>query len=776
MIRFRTYTLLLCLFICAHASSQSNTHVGFQQLDSTGVRLNHHPGVYSSSVELVFESPNGVSLYYSMNDGDSAQFRKYTGAITLQSNTFLRVKLSGSNADNKIYQGNYIIGRETTLPVICLRVRDSEFFPPTGIYDGHFSGSGPHKERVGNAFDKKPIRCFVEFIYGEKSVFSTSCWVKTFGGFTLALPEKSLHLVADASLGESEFRYKFFSSKPYNEFEHLVLRTSGSDQNDTRFKDMSLSSLAADMGLDYMAYQPCIFYVNDKYFGIINLREKINNDYLGYNHHALKDSTELLELHGGHSKDYMQLFHDLETQHDAADYDVKMDEIMDVENYMNFSILQIYISNSDSRGNIRFWKAKNLDNRWRWIFYDSDLGCRDKYQNINFLKDRISAHQTQWYNPPWATHILRNLTTNPQTRDRFINQVCLMQATRMHHDTIMHRIEHFAKWLEPEIPYHVNRYPVESSSERQWLKSIERLKDFFILRKETFHEHMCTTFGLEEDRVQLSVSSNFPNESLLTANHSDLRFTHIDGLFYKGRSIHIQASSNFPYLFESWKEDGLKSDQREIDLSANSTWTALYRHAGLDTLLHERMGIAGFGTEMKSKEEVHWIALFNTTGKKLSIRDFKLHLCHSGETIAFEEASEWEDSTYIIITNHPKKWKKRHPEFSGEVIESDWLNHFVREASFFLSYNNQIVDSLFLQFPDSLLAKGDRWTVWRDSLQTAYLRGDAFTPDIRAHRHPVQVVTNDQMIVPRYIYYTAEAILLLLIPIFIFYKRKKHAA
>ncbi|MFM7729705.1 MAG: CotH kinase family protein, partial [Flavobacteriales bacterium] len=510
---------------------------------------------------------------------------------------------------------------------------------------------------------------------------ATSCWVKTFGGFTLALPEKSLHLVADEELGASEFHYKFFSTKPFNEFEHLVLRTSGSDQNDTRFKDMSLSSLASDLGLDHMAYQPCSFYVNDKYFGIINLREKINFDYLAYNHHANKDSTELIDMHGHHSTDYMHLFSELENTQSEPKYNERMESLMDVENYMNFSILQIYISNSDSRGNIRFWKSKNLDNRWRWIFYDSDLGCRDKYQKINFLQDRISATQTQWYNPPWATHILRNLTTNAETRDRFINQVCLLQATQLNHDTIIHRIEAFTHWLKPEIPFHVHRYPVDDASESQWLKSIQRLKDFFEMRKSTFHDHMCRTFDLDEERVNIRLASNIPSEALLSANHSALRFTRFEGLFYRGRSLSIEAKSRFPYFFDSWKEDGSKQEERNIDLSSHSSWTALFHHALMDTALHQRMGIAAFGTEMKSKEEVHWIALFNTTGKSLNLSDFQLHLFERGEAITFDDNDAWKDSTYIIITTNKKKWKKRHPDFNGHIIEKPWLSQFQQQMT-----------------------------------------------------------------------------------------------
>ncbi|MFM7728617.1 MAG: CotH kinase family protein, partial [Flavobacteriales bacterium] len=332
-------TTFLAVVLFNYGYCQYKDHVGFAALDSIGVRYSHTPGLYDAPIDLSFDLPNGCSMKCVVGWDQATEEFPYNGPIRIAENTFISVVVSDSLSKKYTYRANYIIGRDITLPVLCLTVTPDEFFPPNGIYEGSLVKNGDKHEAIGNAFKKKPIRCFAEFFYNKRSVVSTSCWLKTFGGLTLGLTEKSLHLVADEKLGDKEFRYKFFPEKPFNEFEHLVLRTSGSDQNATRFQDICLSSLAADMNLDHMSYQPCVVYINDKYFGILNLREKINYDYLRYNHHAIKDSTFLVVSDGLGSKEYQFLMDDLVRLHNDSNYAELIDRRMDIENYMNYSIL-----------------------------------------------------------------------------------------------------------------------------------------------------------------------------------------------------------------------------------------------------------------------------------------------------------------------------------------------------------------------------------------------------------------------------------------------------
>ena len=47
--------------------------------------------------------------------------------------------------------------------------------------------------------------------------------------------------------------------------------------------------------------------------------------------------------------------------------------MLDIRNYINYRVFQIYLNNTDSRGNIRYWNSKDLDGKFRMILYDTDL-------------------------------------------------------------------------------------------------------------------------------------------------------------------------------------------------------------------------------------------------------------------------------------------------------------------------------------------------------------------------------------------------------------------
>ena len=83
---------------------------------------------------------------------------------------------------------------------------------------------------------------------------------------------------------------------------------------------------------------------------------------------------------------------------------------MDVRNFINFWIHQIFYANHDVRGNIRFWKSDSLDNKFRWIVYDTDLGFGPNRVNRDLLKDFTSSRMTDWYNPNWGYFLVKKLT------------------------------------------------------------------------------------------------------------------------------------------------------------------------------------------------------------------------------------------------------------------------------------------------------------------------------------------------------------------------------
>ena len=57
-----------------------------------------------------------------------------------------------------------------------------------------------------------------------------------------------------------------------------------------------ISRIASETNVNYMAYEPCITYLNGEYWGIYGIREKIDEHYVESNHGISSDKVDLLNI------------------------------------------------------------------------------------------------------------------------------------------------------------------------------------------------------------------------------------------------------------------------------------------------------------------------------------------------------------------------------------------------------------------------------------------------------------------------------------------------
>ena len=119
--------------------------------------------------------------------------------------------------------------------------------------------------------------------------------------------------------------------------------------------------------------------------------------------------------------------------------------MMDTRNLINFWIHQIFYANHDVRGNIRFWRSDSLDGKFRWVVYDTDLGLGLGRVNSDLLKDFTNKHMTDWYNPRWATFLLRNFLMNDEFKKDFIHQSSFILSSTLSTEHTLERISEFKK-------------------------------------------------------------------------------------------------------------------------------------------------------------------------------------------------------------------------------------------------------------------------------------------------------------------------------------------
>ena len=104
--------------------------------------------------------------------------------------------------------------------------------------------------------------------------------VEIFGGCSRIYPQKSLTLRARGRYGASDCAYRFFPELDIESFDDLILRSSAQDWWRTMFRDGMIQTLTRHMDIDGQAYRPTVVFLNGEYWGIHNLREKLNEDYL----------------------------------------------------------------------------------------------------------------------------------------------------------------------------------------------------------------------------------------------------------------------------------------------------------------------------------------------------------------------------------------------------------------------------------------------------------------------------------------------------------------
>ena len=528
----------------------------------------HSSGLYTDEIVVSIDGTFD-KVYYTLNGDHPKNGKRYKDSLKINQNTVLRIQPyhNGSRLDTTFLR-SYIFNFETNLPIVSIAVPDSSFWSSEyGIYckgkKAYYDDSSGHWENC-NYLKKWEREMHVEYMDTTgKILFNQGAGIRIFGETTRRLSEKSMKIVARGEYGKNRFEGAVFPSKPnITEHKQFVLRTSGNDYRGARFKDCLNAYLIRDLDIDYMAYQPIQLFINGQYWGLYNLREKVNKHYLCYNHNASFDSSSIImgrwvRQHGS-ARDYMRMyrfFEDLDTMNDQAYRKVR--SMLDIRNYINYRIVQIFLNNSDSRGNIRYWNSKDADGKFRMILYDTDHS-HGKY-NRKFLEACLSNSRTNWYNPRWSTMYLTKLMEHSQFRADFINQFAHLLNTTLQYDTINRAVDRFVNIYENELPRDRNMLPRyfknSAVSKENWLKKVDEIRKFAKLRTKHIRgeiNRLLTGAGTYELNVE-------GDSGMVIINDNNPVALPFSGIYFKGVKLSLRIFQDANWKFSSWSDGDTNS-------------------------------------------------------------------------------------------------------------------------------------------------------------------------------------------------------------------------
>jgi hypothetical protein len=259
-------------------------------------------GFYEGSLEIYLTAdPNeGIIRYTTDGSWPVETSQRYTSSIVITETTVIRARLFESGRlPGRTVTNTYILNDVTTVPVVSISANPNDLWDGgRGIYVEGYNGS------IGLCFDRpanwnndweRPIN-FEYFTTEGVQEINQLAGTKIAGGCSRAKPFKSMGIFAREKYGDDRLSYRFFRSKDVDEFKSILIRNAGNDSWSSMMRDGFIQTLLSDQfDIDYQAYQPSIVYLNGEYWGILSVREKVNEHYPASNYNLDSDDIQLME-------------------------------------------------------------------------------------------------------------------------------------------------------------------------------------------------------------------------------------------------------------------------------------------------------------------------------------------------------------------------------------------------------------------------------------------------------------------------------------------------
>lgn len=525
------------------------------------VTVSPEGGIFSRGPRVTLASSEGRVVYTLDGTDPTGTSPEATGPVNVNQTTVLKARVVGPDlGPGPIATHTYAV-RSTELPVLSLSFDPRLFFDPQmGLYVLGTGASSSFPHFGANFWEDREVAVHAELLEpdGRRGI-GHDVGYKIFGGWSRGHDQKSFSLFARGSLGPSTFNHRFFPDRAPSLFEAVVFRNSGNDWERSMLRDGFMQRLVAGTAIDGLAYRPAVVYLNGDYWGIHNLREKVNEHYLAGLSGVNPDEVDLLEFNN--DNDGASPIHGTREAWDAllerlAEPDIATEQaladisrMIDLDNYIDYHLAQIYFDNRDWPGNnVKVWRERSDDGRFRWILYDTDFGWGIWDSNawaVNTLEFALEPNGPGWPNPPWSTYVLRRLVQNPGFVDAFATRLADFITYDFHPDRVSETLAEVSGAIDAEIPAHVDRWGGRLGD---WRSEISDMHLFGQRRPAVVLNHFGQQFGMfSRSEVQVDAGSG----GRVRVNRLPAAETWT-GTYWDGILLPVEAIPDPGYRFVAW--------------------------------------------------------------------------------------------------------------------------------------------------------------------------------------------------------------------------------
>lgn len=566
-------------------------------------------------------------IYYTLDGTEpTIEDSLYKEPLIVDSTMVLRAKVihenylpRPSNVQSYIFPDH-----EITLPIVSLVCDERVFFDDTiGIYirgerESYYESFASSESQIlgplPQYFSNRNRPLNIEYYpLDELQAINQLVDMRIMGNGSRWEDKKSIAITAKKKYIKNRLDYPIFTEKPHlNSFKTITLRNSGNDYKSTFLRDATVQHLlGGKVDVDYQAYEPSVVYLNGKYFGIFNIRERSNERFVESNYNI--EDFDFVESWNkcdrGSNVDLVNFINAIKSGED-----VNIKDEFDYISLLYFTTLLVYPIDIDTYyNNIVLWRDSKNNKKWRFIVKDKDYTT---YFRSDIYPERERLSITYKYHP-----LFEAVYTDKRYCDDFINIYTLCLGTHYNPENSVAVLDSFQNRIADEMVYHRK---VNTQYWGDWNESVDSIRTFFNIRYHYAYTELKDFYNLGEIKL-LQVGTELENTQLNMFGQPIYQNKY-NGKCFAGRPMLLESDN----MSSSWKVSytNLLTGEQECFIQPNNVYNLVVSENWDNVLcenINENVGIEevlsvalvdysdGILT-IKSNSEIKNISIYNISG------------------------------------------------------------------------------------------------------------------------------------------------------------------
>ena len=665
-----------CLTTDISPSSSNNAafcYAGYEPEPGFSINSGFYTG--TQIVALSSVSPTSIIRYTTDGSAVTELSPVYSFPIFVDENTVISAKCfsSGTLLPGKMRKQTYFINEEEyTLPILSISIDPGSLFDfDTGIYEFGCCYDPYYPYFGANFWQPWERFAHIEYFTADGiTQWNKDIALEIHGGWSRAEAQKGFR-VDFKNQYDGELEYPLFGAKPeMPEINNFNLRNGGQHVWSYKFQDAFLAKVMKDTHIDYEEWQPCMLFINGEAWGLYEIREKADEHFVESNYGIDNNTVDFLNAWGalnGSDTGFINLYYQLLALDPLSDaFYNKFESNVDVENYMDYYIGEIYYQNVDFGGyywgtnNTKLWREQN-GGKWRFLMYDMDaaMGFFGQVPSDNYIE--LTRNPSY---PNMFSQIFDRVADNITLRNYFVNRFADLINTIYKAENMEAIINEMRDSIATEIDHQVEVWGAPTIGTVDYY--VDYVLDYNVTRRSTARSHINTSFGLAGQRTitlsvepegagYIKINTIIPGESPWT------------GIYFDGVPVTITAIANPGYSFSNWDaNDLIPLGSTEISLTINldesEPFNAVFNGAAIIPDL--QVTEINYNSN-NSIDAGDWVEIYNNGATIIDMSEWKLMDGSDAYYFTVPFGTKLYPGNYLVFAENMEKFNAIYPDVTN---------------------------------------------------------------------------------------------------------------